>query len=65
MSKNSRSKKKVAGPKGRGKRSVKAKDLPAKRGVRGGATNLTSTRPTTQTFGGAVLKRGEVLNLGL
>jgi hypothetical protein len=65
MSKNSRNKKKVAGPKGSGKRSVKAKDLPAKRGVRGGASNLAPTRSTTPTFGGAVLKRGEMLNLGL
>ena len=64
MSKRS-GKNKVAGPKGRGKKAVKAKDLPAKRrGVVGGAINLTSSR-TTQTFGGAVLNRGEALNLGL
>jgi len=71
MGRNSKSKKKAASSKRRGKKSVKVKDLPAKRlegrevlGGTLGTANPTLTQPT-QTFGGAVLKRGETLNLGL
>ncbi|MGH7387891.1 MAG: hypothetical protein ACREM3_00295 [Candidatus Rokuibacteriota bacterium] len=71
MARNSKSKKKAASSKRRGKKPVKVKDLPGKRlegrevlGGSRGATNTTLNKPT-QTFGGAVLDRGETLNLGL
>lgn len=72
MSRNNKSKKKAASSKRRGKKSVKVKDLPAKRledrevlGGSVGTANLTLKQPT-ESFGGAVLKRGDTaLNLGL